>query len=397
MKVGRAQRVAVLGAAVVCAAIVLVVVLGTSRDDQPSGDPRDLIWRHKAATIGGGGVFEPNQFAPMSDRVFAIASVPLLPALDRWRGSLVSSTDGFLWAPVEGPIAAVSLNALASIDGVAWAFGQVDGPAEPEHQVWRSEDGTTWERVAGVSGLDFGKGEVWRVAGVGSTVVVVARAWIDVESHDGLVLRSDDGRDWELVKQPRGPSYGLRSLDSGPAGFVITFAFEDPDGTSRGEAWHSLDGRTWTQNAIQTPRQGFNAFQAAGGPIGFSIVGFAADDPKRDWQPAAWTSPNGLVWQRASTVDPTGPTTGAMHAVVSISPGYMAFGNAGALDADRPAAWRSGDGQQWARLLEWPASLAPHESVDGAVAWNDRILVTGTASDGTGPDKPVIWLGEPVH
>jgi hypothetical protein len=381
-----------------CAGIVLVLGLGSSRGDHDFDrhEPGAITWRHEAATVGGGGVFEPDQLAPMSDRVFAIARRPLAPALDLEHGSLISSADGFLWAPVEGPIAAVSLNALTSIEGVAWAFGQVDGPVEPEHQVWRSEDGTAWDRVAGVSGLDFGKGEVWRVAGVGSTVVVLARDWIDVESHDGLVLRSDDGRDWELVKQPRGPSYGLRSLDNGPAGFVITFAFEDPDGTSRGEAWHSLDGRIWTEHPIQTPRHGFNAFQAAGGPIGFSIVGLAADDPKRDWQPAAWTSPNGLVWQRVSTVDATGPTSGAMHSVVSINPGYIAFGNAGALDADGPAAWRSADGQQWARLLDWPASLAPHESIDGAVVWNDRILVTGGASDGTGPDEPVIWLGGPV-
>jgi hypothetical protein len=85
-----------------------------------------------------------------------------------------------------------------------------------------------------------------------------------------------------------------------------------------------------------------------------------------------------------------------MHVVVSFASGYLAFGSAGTLDADRPAAWRSADGRQWDRLIDWPPNLAPYEYIEGGVVWNDRILVTGAASDGTGSDKAVIWLGTPV-
>lgn len=386
-----ASVVAVLGVASV---LLVILAPGTSAPD--ALDPKAFIWRREPVSIAG-GVFEIRQLAPLDRRVVAIASGPFDDALVRNRGLLISSADGVTWEPADGPIAAVSITAVTTWKGAAWAFGQVAGPVDVENQVWRSADGTAWTKVDGVTGMDFGLGGVSGLAGSEAAILATAFDRHDAESGDFLLLRSENGRDWVPVRQPRGPSYGLRSMTHGPAGFVVLFAFEDDRGAQFGEAWHSVDGLRWTQHPIAGPEHGFNLFDVAGGPAGFAAVGITIEADAPDFKPTAWVSANGEFWQRATIVDASEPIAGMTELIVPVGTGYLAFGRAGPSDVEMvAAAWTSSDGLQWTRSPSWPVSMALDEAT-GAVRWGERIFVNGQAIDGDGAGHPVVWIGELGH
>lgn len=386
-----------LGLGVVVAAGAVIATALAARGPEPTtarlADPRTLVWTHTRVSPADPRATELRNLAWIGDRIVAIEVGPWNPDLGRGRGRLSWSLDGVTWLAVDSRIADVDVTSLDVADGVAWATAEVAAPVEPSRELWTSLDGTGWDRLDGATGLDFGAGGISRIVSHDGTLV--ARGWdvVDVEFAEQILLRSDEGRDWKLVRQPRGPSYGLRSVAAGAEGFVTFFTWE-AGALSLAEAWHSLDGVVWTQHPVPLIGDAGNVLDAtASDAHGYVAVGVGWPGRGRELEPVAWTSPNGRLWDTAPITDPSEPTTGTMELVLPAGSGFLAFGRVGSADGDRAAAWATLDGGAWDRLTDWPSD--GFAWVTSATATPDRVVASGQRSGPDGVAVPVVWIGLP--
>lgn len=350
------------------------------------------VWRRGDLRVVPAGAFDIRHVAALADRVIAFAV--LRPGRDDGpeATSLLGSIDGLMWEPVPGPINDIAITAVTTVDGTVWAFGQA-GEADdgPEHQIWTTSDGIVWKRIQGVTGLDFGAGVIYEVAGHQGGMFAMASHRVDVEFSETILLRSDDGHAWERVAPARGPVFGIRSMTAGSAGYVVLFHSEDEGNI--GEAWHSPDGRAWTRHPIPSDPLGLNFHDAAFGHDAYVAVGVALSNRAGDTRPAAWLSPDGQRWAMAEIVEPA--AGGGIELVASIDLGFIALGRASDPDGTtRVVSWGSPDGRQWHRLGAFPAPDST--SLLDAVAWREFVIVAGSETGQQGRALPVIWVGSPA-
>jgi hypothetical protein len=139
-----------------------------------------------------------------------------------------------------------------------------------------------------------------------------------------------------------------------------------PDGTPwPPTAWTSVGGSAWDRlpdsSAFVAPHGGWREFIAAivASGDGFVAVGLEGLDDGSSAEAAAWFSPDGNTWARATVPDGAGAT---MDQVVVTDHGFVALGEAGysihAGFGDGTAIWTSPDGRAWTRLAT--AQAPPH-------------------------------------
>lgn len=159
-----------------------------------------------------------------------------------------------------------------------------------------------------------------------------------------------------------GPEPGMFDVAAGPSGIVAIGFANDRTFDGLGVAiWRSSDTRTWQRAQVEPALFSARVAAVAAGPQGYVIVGYVIGAGPRA-RAAAWTSPDGVTWTRAAdsadmAVGPcldTGeePDCGGMRAVVATGSGFVAVGDARtgtAGKAIQPAAWTSGDGLTWER------------------------------------------------
>jgi hypothetical protein len=336
-----------------------------------------------------------------------------------------------------------------------------------EATVWTSDDGSSWERSPASEATDIGG----RISTSGSTVdgmtgvAVGAPGIVAIGSDAQLIeweamswLSEDGGATWSRspVEQDRaapGPT-GLNFprlngvVWTGEQFVVVGEDWSDWDGDlatlarsrSRAGAWTSADGRTWTQvpdsEAFDTggfldtgeePVAG-GMTQVVAGPRGLVAVGRTCPPGASTCEPAAWTSSDGVAWQRAAGMP---AIRGTIDSVAASDEGYVAVGSAceerparcTALvlmspdgqawtqhtvgDTDRlesvtrigdqfvavaPNAnarlWNSPDGVTWNEVATGPAQS--DDEVDWQFAANDNAAVSVASSDGSG--GPQAWV-----
>jgi hypothetical protein len=195
--------------------------------------------------------------------------------------------------------------------------------------------------------------------------------------------------------------------------------------------WASTDGRTWTSVSIDPdifPR-GSRISSIVGGPDGFVAVGSTGGDVFESrgdnflvGDPAVWTSPDGVQWQRATTEPdsfvssyPYGLQTDGKYVYPYLSSvargtdGYVAVGGdgahcepeLGACGGSREAAmWTSADGQTWVRVPTGPVfqgddpsttglELDTGAGADSVVAWERQFVAVGGTNGGQ-----TIWISD---
>jgi hypothetical protein len=192
------------------------------------------------------------------------------------------------------------------------------------NDVWRSTDGSTWERLtaaapwagrAGLSAIVF-KGWIY-VLGGGSGDDVAIGGSGRVLYDD--VWRSRDGRAWELVTgdAPWAPRAGAAVVEH--RGFLYLLGGEDgflcvpgPFGLDCpyfNDVWRSRDGRTWelvTSAAGWSPRPGHQCQALLDrivcfGGFGWPQGGFPPGTPVSAGHPAdVWVSTDGAQWEQVS-------------------------------------------------------------------------------------------------
>jgi hypothetical protein len=239
---------------------------------------------------------------------------------------------------------------------VAWASGFVavgedtTGPGDLGGAVWISADGSAWDKVAGNADID---GVMYGIAAGGPGLVAVGYRG---EGGAG-VWTSTDGIIWDPVPYDAfvfgdGPEFWMHAVASADPGLVaVGEAGGDAvgEGGGFGAAWTSLDGITWERVDADFGNGPLTSV-VAGEPLGIVAAGSVSMQGDRD--AAVWTSDDGLTWERVDS-----PAFGEdgdqwINAVTTGGPGLVAVGgedSAGDGDIDA-AVWTSSDGHEWTRV-----------------------------------------------
>lgn len=171
---------------------------------------------------------------------------------------------------------------------------------------------------------------------------------------DAVVWRSTDGTDWERLPDPTGALAGeasqlIRSIVAFPSGFVATGTerfggLENPG--SRAAVWYSADLTSWVRiphdpAVFGDDNEVTRMAGAAAGPTGIIAVGHAGDNPTRA---IVWTSPDGLEWAPNDT--PVFSDGSRLESVVADEREYVLVGGAN-LTED----WSTAHGAVWIASL----------------------------------------------
>ncbi len=269
---------------------------------------------------------------------------------------------------------------------------------------------STWSRVPPDEAVFGPHAEMDAVASYGRTLVAVG--YVDLTYHHGhqqgdaaaAMWTSRDGRVWHRIpaaRLGRGVAY---DVVGGPAGFVAvgqlstTTDVPGSPNVSTGVVWTSPDGRAWTRLPDDPRVFGDSVMQAvAANGSGFVAVGerISASDAS---SAAAWTSPDGVTWGRATVATPDLPRgeEAAMTDVTVIGGRWVAVGFARG-DSMRPEVWTSVDGSAWTAipridappgfgflrsLTTGPGGLVTVGFAEGKVAAKDAALGAWTSPDG---------------
>ena len=208
-------------------------------------------------------------------------------------------------APVPGALAAEGATVLVRqvVGGVAGgvrflALGTVDG----RMALWRSPDGTSWDRVE-VPAIFSPASAVAQLVGTGSGVVAVG-----AEGGAPAAWWSADGVDWAR-SDFRGPERGrVTAVVAGPDGLRASGSAAPADGGAAGvgaarapSVWRSADGQSWEPVPASFeggPRHGqeggFNELKAlARTDDGYVATGGGAQARR------VWSSADGSAWVEA--------------------------------------------------------------------------------------------------
>jgi serine/threonine-protein kinase len=160
--------------------------------------------------------------------------------------------------------------------------------------------------------------------------------------------------------------------------------------------WTSTDGRTWRRAGIRAftdPGAYERILAAAGGgdgpvvAVGWHGIGGQGTDA------SFWAAPEPTGPWRRTQVD-TSPGDDVVYDVVALDDGFLAVGmvqEPGSFDEFDAAAWTSADGVAWDRVDEASFAGPGRQLMRSAVVDGGRILVVGAASpDGVDVD-PAAW------
>lgn len=211
------------------------------------------------------------------------------------------------------------------------------GTAEPDPQIWRSNDGLIWQPSAALPTADLGvycvgvfKNKLY--AGTG-------RSWI---------YRSSDGKKWEQVAALKGD---VQTVFSNWMRFLIPFKGMLYAGIEQGALYRSADGITWVQANLNIGDNiGLRGATVFNGAL---YVGTTSGG-------VIWKSNDGQTWHRVFESPYNTPSYVASMAVA----GKYLFASVGGY------VFRTPDGLAWEEV----GHLTPH-TLEAMTAWRGNIYV----------------------
>jgi hypothetical protein len=309
------------------------------------------------------------------------------PGLDSPGPLVASSTDLVKWTPLASGASAPSVGSLdlqvaagpsqivifAMAPGPMLCGGCVctNGPSGVVDEIWTSPDGVSWDRSASTAVFDGGN--VWSVAGGPSGMVAVG----DRGFHRPAIWFSTTGSTWRELKVPSAlfESAGLHEVAAVPRGFVAggsvggSSYLEQPgySGDAGGDAaaWWSPDGLSWSKASVESPpleKLHFGHVYVA--PSGLVATGWADDSQGF----SAWTSPDGRSWDYLDSwqsIEPGGPWRDILV------DGGRLLGLVHGPDTDTNHLWESLDGKSWHEL-----TLTGNAQAIEMLGWSARRFLT---------------------
>lgn len=275
-------------------------------------------------------------------------------------GALHGNPRPYLWAgPVGGTLEELNLpRELFGGENIISYTGLASGPLggfgagsyvgitnQPVAQVWRTADGSDWQRLDGVASLTGSSEEILRGTAIadGPDRAVLVGAAIDLrrlaDRDDGAVWWSDDGSSWHRADLAGSGMIGpgaqeLRAVDAVDDRGAFTAGGSNGD---RAAVWTSPDGRSW--HAARRLPDGRGA--------GATVTALASAPTGRRWAagvvagaPRLWTSADGTTWAAVALPAMAGATLGAVQGVtITTGAGQLLMvvqGTAGSLAAVTP-------------------------------------------------------------
>ena len=298
-------------------------------------------------------------------------------------GALSYRPAGATWADVDGdrqvfprPELTYAIGAMVRAGGRILAFGRAD-----QTVLWTSDDGRRWDRWPDPTGV-FAGGTVAAAATLGDVIVAVGtRPDAQGRTVAAVWTSADDGATWARTGDDN-PAFSIRRITQmigvgrgGPGLIAVGISFQD--GAVNAHAWSSADGRTW-RRATDPPEwggPGNHQLSTAGAlPDGTAVV-MGVDIVKGETDAWAWTSRDGVTWERAVAAGAAplaGPGNQFVNGCASTSGGVLVSGGIPGANGSEGAVWSTTDGHTW--------SLASPSDSD-AGSGNDRLLAI--AADGS--------------
>jgi hypothetical protein len=354
-------------------------------------------------------------------------------------GQAWTSADGVAWTAADPRTAGLELGISRPVlsrpeiglDGVAYgpagflAFGRVGEKGGQLSAVWRSDDGSTWQRVTAPDTFPTAT-RLRTILGAHDRYLLGGVIYYD-SAPRAAVWSSADGITWTRARAPEAFGIGgyIDTMEDAASGGINAFAlYPGPtDGSGRladgvvavgqacmpsfdkdpwawsgwcwGQLWRSPDGLAWTRDEgdMLRPRGEIGSVAAVGrrfvidAPICFEACGSALllSPDGSAWQVAYGSPVGGKLW--AMTTE-----GGHFYALVAV-PATLPEGPAGL------SLWASGDGTNWALEQSQPTMpLGPMwlGNVDMAV-FGDRLVVIASALEGVDvPGGSIALLSPPL-
>lgn len=188
----------------------------------------------------------------------------------------------------------------ALLDGVVAGRGQIiafgSAGDDLSATVWLSTDGTAWEDVTELAGMDPVSA---MTAGPEGFVAFGTRYIAVSDTIETVAAFSADGRTFEPAALPAGLDSVIKSIAHGPAGFVAVGNDDEPAGFGlSAAALVSADGRTWRQADADATFTGAGFNHVSALPDRYLAVGFVPSGVQGEREEArSWVSAEGQRWQ----------------------------------------------------------------------------------------------------
>ncbi|HSH23418.1 MAG TPA: hypothetical protein VK975_05075 [Acidimicrobiales bacterium] len=309
-------------------------------------------------------------------------------------GAVWRSPDGLEWATVPatglaGPGEQRLLDVAAGPAGIVAVGHEGESAA-----VWTSTDGGGWERVPHDEGIFGGQGaqQVQAVAaepGEGGGWVAVGSDTGAAEG-DAVVWRSPDGTSWERVVDDTGlGGPGAQAAFDVLAGLGRLTAVGVTDGSAT--AWGSADGGPW----LPVPLPGSaTANGVTSDEVGaLLVVGSAVS---ADLDAGVWRSAGGGSWERQEGDELVGPLDQEATAVARGEELAVAVGRSNLGGGDDAAVWSSADGLTWVRSTHDEELFGGDQAqrmLDVAVQGTTAVAVGWSGSSPETRDA-AVWLSD---
>jgi hypothetical protein len=310
------------------------------------------------------------------------------------------SSDGQEWGavPDHADFSGVKAEGIVPLDRGALLWGELETPAGRVPRLFESEDGVRWvpadmirvpavfENVVGAAVLNgtplvlFSGHTVWEMP---------VEPWLTVRSGDG---RWKSGEVSGLLSRREDLDVTPTGLIAGGPGLIAYGSRQHmaPGGevTTVPGFWTSEDGHTWTvaRTSDWVPGRVTSVVVTGRGLVATGAV----QRPGQEDTPAAWTSSDGLRWQR---VEPApGEPAPAFARAIGGQPGVLA---ASVADGATEGIWHSVDGTTWCRTDD----RAPESMVSappGVLAVVEGAILLGPWPQACLPPLPPPPPPEPV-
>jgi hypothetical protein len=208
--------------------------------------------------------------------------------------------------------------------------------------VWTSPDGRAWTAVAQP---EWGTVALASMAEVDGRLIAVGRDTTDIERDLAMVWISDDGISWRRAEGgPDLEGAQLIEVVATDDGFLAIGGYPRMDAAA---VFTSSDGEVWTR-AASVPADAFDhafMWSVADTGLGLVAVGWRRNtDEQIQFDPAFWTSADGVEWKLAAT--PDGAPGTQVRDVIPLAEGAVAVGDLVA-SGGQSFAWTAGAAGSW--------------------------------------------------
>ncbi len=282
------------------------------------------------------------------------------------------SDDAGNWQRADGP---GDVGCLTQVEATPFGFFATGLGAQNQFQ---STDGVTWELLELADDFGFEEpgqlGVVFAifVSPAGDRVTLLYSRAAEAESRIATLVTTTDGETWSL-----GPADSAALFDSsdvsavipGGPGLIAVGASPGGEFVPTAAVFTSMDGLNWAR-ATPSNADYDDKIMTDVMAIGTGFVAVGGDFFKTGLM-TAWTSPDGVVWNRSPhPPEETDPAVAQMTAQTVTIAGGSIWAAGRDFDARRaddglPALWESPDGVNWVRAdFDAMAARVPFEVID---------------------------------